>query len=563
MAETPDKAELEQLLSSYIDGQCSDADRRRVEQALRHDPALRALHRQLAQTVETVRAVGGEPAPSHLRDRILTQLERRALLDQPPARHRVLRWKPWLAVAAAAMLTAAAGAGWWFYTSKPGPAPSRMMAEADTNQAARERVAPPSPAPTATDARPVDEGFSPARDRHAGRNIARPQRAKAHKPSVEAAPSADAVAPPSPAKDNAPLAGLPADASVERLQAAHREGRRTFGQLPDTEPGRRAVVQAQDSPGNAASELLAARAGEAAERAAMAAPADAVGDAHDVLACEPLAAPASQPAMALGFFPPREPAIVELASVLPPAMPSPALEMQVLVVEESDRLYVVGAVQRIVQRMAGQPVQVAIGSDRTTILAEVPRDRQFLLADQVGAMREVAGVEIRQLAADLTSLEVASAVTHPQAWWTAGHPFPLTLPRGVSSPSDSVLGTSWAQGEDTAGASADALVARRGHLVADRMRAADATYRLEARQAGRPGAPPAAPAASLPAENPATAGLRVSPASVPAQPEVSAPVEESQPQTAVPATEPATGSLPVRIVVRIASASRPASSPRP
>lgn len=168
MAARSDKPNLEQLLSSYIDGTCSEQERRQVEQALQRDPQLRALHAELSRTVDAIRAVPSEAAPSHVRERILAQLERRALLGEGPkpgATRDSRRGPPtaWLGMLAAAMLVAGVGVTWWIHTHQekapmqlamaptrpadqravvretiPHAEPGRMQADAAEDQAAGE-----------------------------------------------------------------------------------------------------------------------------------------------------------------------------------------------------------------------------------------------------------------------------------------------------------------------------------------------------------------------------------------------------------------------------------------
>ncbi len=132
MPSKPDKPELERLLSSYIDGACSDAERQQVESALRTDPALRALHADLTKTIECVRGAGAESAPSHLQERILSQLERRALLDdlEPSSGSSARRLV--LVLATAAVLLVAAGAGWYVYTTRIAPPGRTLLADSTT-----------------------------------------------------------------------------------------------------------------------------------------------------------------------------------------------------------------------------------------------------------------------------------------------------------------------------------------------------------------------------------------------------------------------------------------------
>ncbi|MFQ6049100.1 MAG: anti-sigma factor family protein, partial [Phycisphaerae bacterium] len=135
MPAKPSKEQLEELLSAYIDGECSNADRARLERAMAADPDLRSRLDQLRQTVRLVQSIEGEPAPEHLRQRILAQLERRSLLGDLPGRAVAPTPSRLLPRAglAAAIFVLAVGAGWWIYRASTGrlrsmPGPSRQFA---------------------------------------------------------------------------------------------------------------------------------------------------------------------------------------------------------------------------------------------------------------------------------------------------------------------------------------------------------------------------------------------------------------------------------------------------
>jgi len=114
MARKRERTEIEELLSAWLDGQISPADRERLQKALEADPSLRSLLEDLERTVGLLRSFPSEPAPAHLRERVLRQLERRALLSaaEPPvqAAGRTKRFG-----LVAAVLVMAVGAGWWIY----------------------------------------------------------------------------------------------------------------------------------------------------------------------------------------------------------------------------------------------------------------------------------------------------------------------------------------------------------------------------------------------------------------------------------------------------------------
>jgi len=148
-----DKEQLEELLSAYIDGECSPAERARVEKALEADPQLRGRLAQLRQVVQLVHSVESEPAPEHLRQRILAQLERRSLLGDLPERPTVARPpRLWVrAGLAAAICLLAVGAGWWIYRAsvsgvKPMRDRARQFAAVEQRESAPAVVGEPSAA---------------------------------------------------------------------------------------------------------------------------------------------------------------------------------------------------------------------------------------------------------------------------------------------------------------------------------------------------------------------------------------------------------------------------------
>jgi len=148
MSAKPNKQDLEQLLSSYIDGECSDQERRQVEEGLQRDPQLRALYTELVRTVEAVRATPAEAAPGRVRERILAQLERRALLDAAPRGIAAARSASWarLGLVAAAMLVTGVGVTWWYRTHQPRTSYQIAMAPTQPEQDAVRKAAPEAPA---------------------------------------------------------------------------------------------------------------------------------------------------------------------------------------------------------------------------------------------------------------------------------------------------------------------------------------------------------------------------------------------------------------------------------
>jgi hypothetical protein len=152
----PDKVDLEQLLSSYLDGTCSEKERRQVELGLQRDPHLRTLQEELTRTIDAVRATPSEASPSHVRERILSQLERRALIGMAGTgrqrddllaapRSNLAHWSR-LGLLAAAMLVLGIGATWWYRTRVPQTAYQVAMAPIPPLQNTVAKVSPPSAA---------------------------------------------------------------------------------------------------------------------------------------------------------------------------------------------------------------------------------------------------------------------------------------------------------------------------------------------------------------------------------------------------------------------------------
>jgi anti-sigma factor RsiW len=97
--------ELAENLTAYIDGELSELEARRVEEALKADPALAALERRLRVMVTAVEKLEA-PAPSRaLRRAVLSQLDAPGAWGRLRALFTLPRLVPAIGLAAAAMVT--------------------------------------------------------------------------------------------------------------------------------------------------------------------------------------------------------------------------------------------------------------------------------------------------------------------------------------------------------------------------------------------------------------------------------------------------------------------------
>jgi len=105
--------EQDELLSAYLDGELSDADRLAVEERLHRDPAARQTLDALRQAVAATKLLPRGRAPAELADAVRARLERRALLDDrhaAPGPRASGSWsRRFFAVAAGVLLSAGAG----------------------------------------------------------------------------------------------------------------------------------------------------------------------------------------------------------------------------------------------------------------------------------------------------------------------------------------------------------------------------------------------------------------------------------------------------------------------
>jgi len=114
MSEQSKNQELALLLSAYLDGEVTTAQRHKLEQRLSRDPQARRLLDELRQVSELVGQLPRERAPAELSESIRQQLERESLIGQGDGPHESIGRKRLhlrrLAAAAAIIVLGAAAA---------------------------------------------------------------------------------------------------------------------------------------------------------------------------------------------------------------------------------------------------------------------------------------------------------------------------------------------------------------------------------------------------------------------------------------------------------------------
>ncbi|MCB9852953.1 MAG: hypothetical protein H6819_07645 [Phycisphaerales bacterium] len=106
-----DRDEQLELLTAYLDGEVTDAERAEVESLLASDPAARRLFNELKQTSELVAGLPKSAVPGNFSDGVVARLEREALLGADRVQARGWTFGNWSALAASILLVVAAG--WW------------------------------------------------------------------------------------------------------------------------------------------------------------------------------------------------------------------------------------------------------------------------------------------------------------------------------------------------------------------------------------------------------------------------------------------------------------------
>lgn len=106
-----DRDEQLELLTAYLDGEVSDAERAEVETLIAGDPAARQLFSELRQTSELVAGLPRSSVPGNFSENVVARLEREALLGSDRGASRGWTLGNWSALAASILLVVAAG--WW------------------------------------------------------------------------------------------------------------------------------------------------------------------------------------------------------------------------------------------------------------------------------------------------------------------------------------------------------------------------------------------------------------------------------------------------------------------
>jgi hypothetical protein len=485
MAGKGDKAELEQLLSSYIDGECPQAERDRVQEGLRHDPEFRALYTQLLRTIKAVGAMPGEAAPGYVRERILSQLERRALLGvasiapAPPVRPEPSHGHPtaWLSLLAAAMLVAGVGATWWMRMHQEKAPPQLAMAPVPLrdSQIGVGKTAPPEADGRMRGSSGPDRAADEAAAQY-GKKIAAPAQAPSSPVGQVSAPAAKPLPSPQvePSAVVRPEAPVMADRTVHDVARSESPTRPALDHALAMRERDSAPVggkgEALRSPGRAATEATAAapiaEAAPLPEAKNVHMAAGVVGDAS-LLAREGSGAGYAAPAAALAAAPrdqeasdvrvteaPSQTATLAsagtgqavaaptagvrwngLARTVPAGfvgahgnagqlqkVPGPTVtQLRVNVRDVGQQLAFTGGV--IQNRVQGKGGQAVQPSDAPVIVAAVPPESQGLLIELIKQAPGVLHVQSQELSASDPLARQVSFVAAEQQWLQSARQF--------------------------------------------------------------------------------------------------------------------------------------------
>jgi anti-sigma factor RsiW len=94
--------ELAANLTAYIDGELSELETRRLEEALKADPELAALEQRMRSTIEAVEKLPSPEPSRELRRAVLNQLDEKTAFEKLRAFFTLPRLIPAVGVAAAA-----------------------------------------------------------------------------------------------------------------------------------------------------------------------------------------------------------------------------------------------------------------------------------------------------------------------------------------------------------------------------------------------------------------------------------------------------------------------------
>lgn len=123
-------------LSAYLDGELAPAEAREVEQALEHDPELRAEYEALRRTVELLRRHGPRPAPRGFAERLDQRLAEEPMQVGWRRHVRGVRMDVVMLAAAALLVMVVAG-------QKQGSEPAAEAAPSESKKAPEMDVAAP------------------------------------------------------------------------------------------------------------------------------------------------------------------------------------------------------------------------------------------------------------------------------------------------------------------------------------------------------------------------------------------------------------------------------------
>lgn len=99
--------ELARNLTAYIDGELSELEHKRLEDALKTDPELAALERAMRATLEAVEKLPGPQPSSALRRAVLSRLDEKTAFEKLRALFTLPRLVPLAGLATAAVVAVA------------------------------------------------------------------------------------------------------------------------------------------------------------------------------------------------------------------------------------------------------------------------------------------------------------------------------------------------------------------------------------------------------------------------------------------------------------------------
>ncbi len=106
------KAEQEEDLTAYVDGELSELDRKRFEERLKNEPELAALEQQLRATVKKLATLPQPAVSQQLRRNVLNKIDEPAtVMEKLRALFPARRLVPALGMAAAATVAVAVAVG--------------------------------------------------------------------------------------------------------------------------------------------------------------------------------------------------------------------------------------------------------------------------------------------------------------------------------------------------------------------------------------------------------------------------------------------------------------------